>query len=68
MNTQAINSGKSNELPYFLPLFDVPGREFMQISSNGYPAYNRDVEQFFSLAAQLISSGSSCWIPKLVFF
>jgi len=52
MNSQAINSERINELLYFLPLFDVPGREFMQTSSNGYPAYNKDVKQFFSLAAQ----------------
>lgn len=52
MHSQPINLEKFDELLRFLPLFDVPNREFIKQWNNGYPVYSEDVEQFFSLVSQ----------------
>ena len=66
MANEPVTSKDIDELLRFLPLFELPGRKFVERSAGGertaggaivmpYPVYTADVEQFFHLAAQ------PCW-------
>jgi hypothetical protein len=59
----SITPKKIDELLHFLPLFDQPGRKFVERwqSSPGnfaYPVYPADVQEFFRLASQ------PCWCDR----
>jgi hypothetical protein len=61
-----VTNKEMDELLHFLPVFEVPGRKFVERWAGGertpdgattmpYPVYTADVEQFFQLA------GQTCW-------
>ena len=66
MEEDSITPERIDELLRFLPLFDVPGREFIEKWAGGektrdgaiirpYPVYPQDVKDFYHLA------GQDCW-------
>jgi hypothetical protein len=66
MSDECITVDKIDELLHFLPLFDVPGRKFVEGWAGGeetpggaitvpFPEYCDDVLAFFALA------GQTCW-------
>ncbi|NLG50548.1 MAG: hypothetical protein GX552_10605 [Chloroflexi bacterium] len=57
MNNEPITPEKMDALLRFLPLFDVPEREYVRERADGYPVYHDDVRAFFGLLAS-----ESCWM------